>query len=258
MTFINNYDTCEITGHRDDPTYRVLSCTNILNENDKHFLYNNKFSMCANHYCAITYDITSQKHNTLTCSGSILVFKDSSFFNPINILRPLIEQLIQFPSTSNDLFGNNFRYYYVKDTRTSFVEDIIDLNCTNDFSTCLKFENGASFCMGNVLDVRILRSIPSLVLGFSTSFLIVCVVYLLLREHLGYMKNFVTVFVYCFPLLGISLIMNYYFAINVTSYVFGNIIVVFFFPLLISYTETYFSAYNRKVSLSNQNEVMGG
>ena len=242
MILKNNFDTCSIINHRDDPLYRVLSCTNLMNENDKHFLYNSKVAMCENHYCAITYDITNFKHNTITCSGAIFI-QSSGFYNPLNVNSPRLDDLKEFPTNNFNIFRENYKLYYIKDSRTSFVHNIANVNCTNDFQTCLSFVNGQSFCIGNVDDIRMIGLVPSFVFGVIISFMITTISYLLLKEEIHYMRNFVTIVIYLVPLFAIGLILNAYFSFSLTAYVFGNIIITTLVPLLLGYLESYFEIY---------------
>lgn len=237
-THRNNYDECLITSHPDDPNYRILSCKNYMNEQDKHFLYDNQFAMCNNHYCAITFDVTDLTHKILTCSGSIFKFDKEKFFNPLNIYKPSFDELLPLPS---DVFATEFENYYLKDSRTAFSDNLVSVNCSNDYSTCLEFENGESFCMGNAKDIFIINSFPSFIIGIMISLLFVTFIFLSLRQYIRYFRNIVMIFMYAVPLISIALIFNSLFAMSFVSYAIGNIIIVVGVPITVNYVDSFFT-----------------
>lgn len=241
--FNNTFDKCRILGHQDDPNYRVLYCLNILNDYDKHFIYQDNFAMCENHYCAVVYDITDLSHSIVTCSGAIFSFQGDNYFNPINIFSPVLDELIQFPGTSLDFLASNFGYYYVKDSRSSFSQNVVGVNCTNDFATCLTFEDGSSFCMGNVKDVLVIHPVASFIIGVCIALMFVTLVFLVLRQYVEYFRNIVMITIYTIPLVGMTLVMNSVFAITIMAYVVGNITVMIAFPLITVYVESFFERY---------------
>lgn len=245
----NTYDSCIILPHQSDSDYNVLSCVNILNERDKHFLYEDQFAMCANHYCAIVFDITSLTHSMITCSGAILSFQETSYFNPINAFTPITSDLKEFPQNLLDIISNNFKYYYLKDSRTTFRNNVVKINCTNDYSTCLEFEDGRSFCMGNIKDIIILHPISSFVIGIAIAMAFTTLVYVALRPYIHYIKNVITISVYTIPLIGMFLIMNSVFAISISYYIIGNILVMTMLPLITTFVDSFFEIYIKDLKI---------
>jgi hypothetical protein len=199
--------------------------------------------MCRYHYCAIVYDITALTHSILTCSGAILNFQGSKFFNPINVYTPMLEDMKPYPNSMIDFFGNQFQYYYIKDSRSSFAENIISVNCTNDFTTCIQFEGGKSFCMGNVQDIRVLHPLSSFVLGTIVAMFFVTIVYISLSHLINYFRNVVATTLYIVPIVGMSLVINAVFAIHTAAYVIGIFLVLVLVPLISSFIELIFEKY---------------
>jgi len=242
VTLSNKYDRCKII-EVEESDNTILACSNLLNEKDSHYLYNNEYTMCENHYCAVILDIADNSHKKLTCSGIILRFQGENFFNPLNVYTPKLDGLIEYPNSDFNLFGSPFEFFYVKDSRSNFNANIKSVNCTNDFATCVTFEDDRSFCMGNVQDVLIIHSTASFIIGLCVSLFFITVVFLSLRQYVDYMKHFITLFVYTIPLVGVALIANSMFAMSTSMYITGNIIVIIVFPLLTTYVDSMFEKY---------------
>lgn len=236
----NKYDSCKVIDHEDSPDYRVLKCQNYMNEIDQHFIYNNQFAMCKYHYCAIVYDVSDLTHSILTCSGAIFRFDTTKFFNPLNVYVPDFEEIKALPK---DTFENTFEKYYLKDSRTSFSQDIDSVNCTNNYKTCLTFDDGNSVCIGSVDDIFVLDSFPSFIIGVMTAILFSTFVYLTLRRFVRYFRNIVIIVMYFVPLLSIALIFNSVLVLSYLPYVLGNLVVMFSIPLMSSYTDELFDKY---------------
>jgi hypothetical protein len=203
--FATYFDKCSILTIK-GITEKVLSCINFMGDVKKNIIYNNKYAICEYHYCSILKNRGTGRHNTLSCSGGIMRFgDDNKFFNPLTPFEIKFDEMVQMPMSTVELMAVDLEYYYTNDIRTTFSQDIINLNCTNTFKTCLTFSN-ATLCFGNTYDQSIIHSEQALVWGSMTSLFVGSFVVFILMPRLKDRGMFYLLFTYLFPLIGIILI----------------------------------------------------
>lgn len=194
------FDTCSLLRITGIPQ-NVLSCVNFMGQKDRHVLYNKKYTMCEYHYCAIIQSRVTGRHNTVTCSGGIMHFENDKFFNPVTPFIVDFTMMMEMPESSVELMGVDLDFYYAKDIRTTFSDDIYDLNCTNDFGTCLTFSN-TSVCFGNTQGVGMVRSKEALVWGSMTSLVLGSFVLFVLAPRLKDRSSFYMILLYIIPFVS--------------------------------------------------------
>ena len=200
----------------------MLRCVNFLNVEDRHYIVPGMVAMCNMHVCAVRLDDDGM-HRTLTCSGAILripggggVGSHVNFFNPVNIRRPLFDELTPLPPNTVDFLAFNYEYYYVKDSRTTFAYDIADLSCTNGFTTCVRLTNNETICMGNEGGVLTFSSLSSFIIGFETALVLWVGLYILFRPFLKVNSNLLLyVVVFVIPSSAFLMIMSSTMALSV-------------------------------------------
>lgn len=229
--FSTYFDRCEFT--RDgDINENVMSCINFMGQIDKNIVYSDKFSICEYHYCSILKDRQSGRHNTLSCSGGILrLGDDNQFFNPITPFKIKFDEMVRMPMSSVELMAAELEYYYAKDIRTSFSEDIIDLNCTNDFKTCIQFNNG-TLCFGNTFDQKLVGSREALVWGSMTSLVVGAFVIFVLMPRFKNRGMFYMLFTYLLPLAGIIFLYAGLVLGPKIPFIMSSVMVFLLFPIL--------------------------
>lgn len=225
----NYFDICkigEVNG------LKTLTCQNFMGEIEKNYLYGSALSFCEYHYCAIVKDRVGGKHNTLSCSGMIMEFDVSYFFNPItpfildfNLMKPM-------PTSSVDLLGLGLIHFYAKDIQTRFDQDIMSINCTNDLKTCLTFSN-SSMCFGNMDDVKVVHSKQAVTWGAMTSLVVGAFVIFALMPRISKTRSGAYVFLfYILPIFSACLI---YFGVMLSPkipFAAGTFLVMWTFPLV--------------------------
>lgn len=236
MSFYNNtFDSCDFIPHSTGNGQQVMYCINFMNNHLKHFVYDNQYSMCKNHYCVVTNDVSNLEHRVVSCSGAIIRFNENDYFNPINTKRPLFDDLVKLPSNIPDFlsFGND--YYYLHDSRTTFNKDVMKINCTNDYKTCVEFDDGSSRCFGNISNIKIFDSLSSFIIGSNMTLIIVSMIYLGLKPYFRYARHVFTFFNIVFPVLAIALILNGTMAIITLPYVLGCLVIVCIVPMFMDH-----------------------
>jgi hypothetical protein len=63
-------------------------------------------------------------------------------------------------------------YYYVKDNRMAFDENIVSLDCSDWMQTCVYFEDSTSTCFGNTSGVPIFDDVSSFLFGVNVALVV--------------------------------------------------------------------------------------
>ena len=216
----------------DGITEKILSCINFMGDVDKNVIYSDKYAICEYHYCSILKNRGTGRHNVLSCSGGMMRFgDDNQFFNPLTPFEIKFSEMVQMPMSAVELMGVDLEYYYAKDIRTNFAQDITNLNCTNDFKTCLTFTN-ATLCFGNTRDNAIVHSRQAVVWGVVTSLVLGSFVVFILMPRLRDRGMFYLLFTYIVPLLGFILIYAGLFLGPKIPFVMASVLVFMLFPIV--------------------------
>jgi hypothetical protein len=232
MAGLSNYfDECKLE-EVDGITDKIFTCKNFMGQIDRHVLYSDKYAICEYHYCVIQKNRQYGSHTTLSCSGAMMRFgSDNQFFNPITPFEVKFSEMVRMPISSVELMGVELEYYYSKDVRTIFSEDIIDLNCTNDFKTCLTFNN-ATTCFGNINNQEIIHSEQALVWGSMTSLVLGSFVVFVLMPKLRHRGLFYMLAMYLIPLIGIVLIYSGIILGAKIPFIMSGVFVFLLFPII--------------------------
>lgn len=199
------FDNCELSTVEGIPQ-TILSCINFMGETDQHVVFNNKYAICEYHYCAIILNRVTNRHNTLTCSGGIMRFGDDNyFFNPITLFKLDFSKMLPLPTSAVEVLGYGLEFFYSKDIRTTFQDDIMDVTCTNDFQTCLRFHNG-TVCFGNTQDIGIMHTPQAYMWGCVNSIILGAFVLFFLTPRLKDRHLWYLFFLFVIPVAGVSLI----------------------------------------------------
>lgn len=225
------FDSCSIL-KLSGINQHVMSCINFMGQMDRHILYQDKYATCEYHYCAIIYNRVSGRHNTITCSGGIMHFDDDKhFFNPITPFELNFTKMVEMPMSTVELMGVDLDFYYAKDIRTSFMDDIIDVNCTNNFRTCLTFSN-TSACFGNTQGVDMVHSKEALVWGSMTSLVLGSFVLFVISPRLADRSTFFIIILYLIPLVCSILLYSGIFLGPKVPFIMSSVMVFALFPII--------------------------
>lgn len=231
MVFLRNQFTmCTVDDHSSGG--QVLSCLNTMGDRHRYFVYDSKVAMCEYHMCTVILDRKDNAHNQIACSGAIMRFGDDKYyFNPLTPFGINFGKMLPMSRSAVDYFAVNVQYFFQSDVRSTFENDIMDINCTNDMRTCLTFTN-KTLCFGNVEDTTIIHSTESLIHGIIISFLVGSLCYIFLRKEVKWFPlSFVFAF-YIVPLVGIGMAYCGWFLSMSIPYLMGNAIVLFLFQFL--------------------------
>lgn len=170
MSFENTFDRC----HRDVDNAEILTCSNFLNDQASFLVEDNGdyVANCAYHQCVVMRDAYSLDKNVLSCSGLVFEFdaSSSSMFVPLTSNVFLKENAIALPQRLLDQLSSRFSYYYVKDVRTVFSQNISKVVCDDGFKTSITLEDGSVIHWGNLEDEPILHGLESFLVGLSVAF----------------------------------------------------------------------------------------
>lgn len=231
----NTFDKCRFIQHSSNPEQVVSECTNYLHDSERLFVYRNNFAMCKYHYCAVLFELAGEHHNKLSCSGAIYAWGsglDAKYsFNPVVNVDVDFERMNSLPSGTIEWPLSGKTFYYLKDSRMEFYSEITDVNCTDDFKTCLSFEGGGSMCFGNVGDVMIIDSLFAFALGMITGLMMLILVYIVVSMRYVSLSNLKLVVINAIPLLGIVFILHGFTLISVGAFVLGNVLVGLLVPV---------------------------
>lgn len=183
--------------------------------------------------CVVLKDRKNDFQNKVACSGTIMRFNDDMYyFNPLTPFGINFDKMIPLTNSAVDYFGGvNVQYYFQNDVRSTFAEEILAINCTNEMKTCLQFSN-TSLCFGNVENTTIIHSTTALFHGIISAFVAGTVGYLFIKEYvMGYRMLFVISF-YLVPLMAVGMIYTGFFLTMSVPFLMGNSIVIFVFTLL--------------------------
>jgi hypothetical protein len=203
-----------------------------MGDTETNYLHGAEVALCKFHYCAVLNERVDNTHNKLTCSGVVMQFGTDDYFNPItpylldlNLMKPM-------PTSSVNVLSTDIAYYYAKDIRTTFYNDILSVNCTNDLKTCITFNN-SSMCFGNVDDVHLISSQQAVAWGAMTSLIVgAFVVFVVMPRISKWRGGTYMLFLYLVPLVGTIFI---YFGVALspkTPFVVGILIITWTFPLV--------------------------
>lgn len=227
--FENYFDSCRVNN---TGTPAKITCQNFMGQIDTNYLHENKLALCEYHYCAIIKTKPNGNHDTLSCSGAIMRFGDNDYFyNPITPLKVDFSKMKPMPSSSVGLFSTSIDFYYAKDVRTRFDRNILSVNCTNSFKTCLVFED-KTLCLGNVHNQHFVTSQQALTWGavvslFIGAFVVFCVMPIM------YKRPSWQVFVMMLLPVGASILLFSGIALGaVFPFVVGNFLVLWTFPVV--------------------------
>jgi hypothetical protein len=226
-TYFDKCDVGRIEGISED----VMTCINSMGENDIHVLYDSKRAVCEYHYCAIILNRDTDRHNKITCSGGILNFGDGLFFNPITPFIMKFADMVALPPSAVDVMGVDMGYYYVKDVRTTFAENVIGINCTNDFKTCLTFSD-TSVCFGNVRDINVHHSSNVVVWGVISSLFIGAFVIFILMPKFKRWSLWYLIAAYLIPVIGVSCLYVGIFIAPDMPFIMANMMIFALFPII--------------------------
>lgn len=228
----NTFDTCKFISHSTNPEQIISECTNKMHEIDRLFVWTDKFVMCKYHYCAVLVELAGGTHKTISCSGAMMGWGDPTaqqVFNPISNQDMHLSFMHTYP-VEWPLSGKD--YYYIKDTRMSFPDNVVNINCTDDFKTCFEFETGTSQCLGNTEDIPIIDSTFSFIIGVNVAVATAAMIFFGLGIYIKRLGRNATMLIYFFPLLGIALVMRGFLLLSLGPYVAGNILVIYLFPTI--------------------------
>lgn len=237
MTSLSNkFDQCEFTSHSSNPEQIIAQCTNSMNEISRNFIWDNQFVMCKYHYCGILSQLVGEEHNTITCSGAVLAWgstpTSNRIFNPVVNQDLYWENMMALPDGFVEWPLSGLSYYYYKDNRMVFPENVININCTDDFKTCYKFESGRSECLGNVGDQIIIDSTFSFVLGLNIALAVTAIIYFAMAKYFKSLSHYTIMVIYFFPLAAITLLLQGLIILSLGAYILGNLLMIYFFPSL--------------------------
>lgn len=226
MVLRNQFSLCTVDDHSSGG--EVLSCLNTMGDRHRYFVYDSQVAMCEYHMCVIVLDRKDNAHNQLVCSGGIMRFGDDLYyFNPLTPFGINFDKMLPLSRSSVDYFATNVQYFFQSDVRSTFQHDIMEVNCTNNMRTCIKFSN-SSVCFGNVEDTAIIHSTESLIYGIVVSFFVGALCYIFIRDRVPDDKSLYYVFAfYLIPLVGIGMFFNGWFLTIPIPYIMGNAIVLF-------------------------------
>jgi hypothetical protein len=231
MVVSTYFDSCTL-GQVDGIQEQVLSCTNFMGAVDKHVLYRGVYSSCEYHYCALIYDRVSLRHNTISCSGGVMRFNNNELFlNPITPFILDFAKMIRMPVSAVELLGTNLEFYYAKDVRTTFALDIVSVNCTNSFKTCLTFTN-TSVCFGNLDDTNVVNSPEAMVWGAVSSLVIGALFIFVLLPNIRYRSSWFLSLLYFIPLVSVTLLYMGIFLGPTPPFIISELIVFMVFHII--------------------------
>lgn len=224
------FDECSVD-YREGFSQQISSCINFMGQTDTHVLFENKIAVCEYHHCVIPINGATNRHNILSCSGGILNFGEGLFLNPVTPFIMDFDSMVRLPPSAVDLMAGNLQYYYAKDIRTAFEHDIVDINCTNDFKTCLTFAN-TSTCFGNVDDVNVHHSEEMLVWGVINSLFIGSFVVFVLFNRFKSWTLWHFIAAYLCPVVAMVSMYAGIFLAPLIPFVMMNLIVFALFPIV--------------------------
>ena len=230
MTFRNIFSLCTVDDHSNGG--EIFSCMNIMGDKTTYFIHDSKIAMCEYHTCLVLSNKNDNSHKQLACSGAILRMGDDLYYyNPLTPFGINFDKMLPLPKSTVDSFSGEYQYYFQNDVRSTFSENIMDINCTNDMRTCLTFTNN-SICFGNIENNVIIHSLSSLIYGVIVAFTFGTIMYVLLKKKvIQYPLSFVFTF-YIIPLIGLGMMYNGLFLTMAIPYVTGNIIVLALFQFM--------------------------
>jgi hypothetical protein len=225
----NYFDTCDID---DSDSPAVFSCLNFMGDTDKNYLYGDNVALCEYHYCMIIESRTTGKHDTLSCSGAIMRFGDDNYyFNPITPFIADFKKMKPMPPSAVELMSLEIDYYYAKDVRTRFNQEIETVKCTNDFKTCVTFDN-STLCFGNIRNQHIVHTPQALTWGTMSSLLIGAFTIFIVVPKMRTRAPWQVFVMYLLPIASVILI---YFGLILSPklpFAAGNFLVMWAFPLV--------------------------
>lgn len=142
----------------------------------------NFIKMCDYHYCVMFKD----EHKTISCSGYLLKLIGGDMNTYINALSPN-DEAIDFTANSDNVhpIGKAFKGYnvliesFVQNVQTTFEKNIVDVDCGELHSTCVRFEDdGEVQCFG-ANEFKFYDSASSLIFGLLIPGVLSLTMYLL-------------------------------------------------------------------------------
>jgi hypothetical protein len=232
----NTFDHCDFVSHSSDPIQIVAQCTNNMHEISRNFVWNDKFVMCKYHYCTILTQMAGDRHNTISCSGAMLSWGSEpdggTIYNPITNQDLTWGSMHALPDGSVEWPLSGMDFYYFKDARMTFPEDVVNVNCTDDFKTCYEFDSGASECIGNIDGQFIMDSVFSFVIGLNIALAVAAIIYFGMGRYVRRLGQYTVMTIYFFPLAALTLMIRAFIIFNMGAYIAGNLLIIYLFPTI--------------------------
>jgi hypothetical protein len=169
------------------------------------------------------------------------------YFNPLTPHGLEFSEMVVMTPSSVDVLASSFQYFYHNDVRSTFTNDLVNVNCTNDFKTCVN-TNTSSICFGNTGETQVIHSLNALIYGLVTTALIGTLMYLILRKKSDpYSTTFLSIF-YVLPVIGTTLILLGLLLMPIIPYLLGIAIIMGIFPYI------YFPAVDLNKNLEKRRE----
>jgi len=237
MSWLNNtFDNCKFVSHSSDPLQIVSECTNKMNEIDRNFVWKDRFVMCKFHYCQVLVELAGGAHNTISCSGAMIGWtsdkRADKIFNPITNQDLTYYAMQELPDGAVEWPLSGLTHWYLKDARMTFPENVVNINCTDNYQTCYEFESGASECLGNVNGQFMMDSVFSFVIGLNISLAVAAIVYFGMGRYIRRLGQYPIIFIYFFPLAAITLVLRGFLILSLGAYIAGNLLIIYLFPTI--------------------------
>lgn len=153
-------------------------------------------------------------------------------YNPITNQDLVWDSMYALPDGSVEWPLSGMDFYYIKDARMSFPEDVVNVNCTDDFKTCYEFSSGTSECIGNVEGQFIMDSVFSFVLGLNIALATAAIIYFSMGRYIRRLGQYTVMTIYFFPLAALTLMMRAFIIFSMGAYIAGNLLIIYLFPTI--------------------------
>lgn len=214
----------------------IAQCTNKMHEISRNFVWNDQFTMCKYHYCTILTQMAGEGHNSISCSGAMMAWGSFStsdrVYNPITNQDLVWDSMHPLPDGAVEWPLSGMKHYYFKDARMTFPENVMSVNCTDDFRTCYEFESGKSECIGNTEGQFIMDSMFSFVIGLNIALAVAAIIYFGMGRHIRRLGQYTIMSIYFFPLAALTLLLRGFIIFSLGAYVAGNLLIVYLFPTI--------------------------
>lgn len=237
MIVENFFDRCVI----EDLTsslLKTIECTNFMN--DRYISTIKDISdiiSCKYHLCIASINQDDSSKHVLSCSGAVLKYSSESFLNPLIDKSINIDIALPLPNGIVETISPNLKYYYVKDVRTVFKDDILSMSCSDDFLTTVKLKNGDEHMWGNIENENIFHSGISFVLGIVITISCYIVTFWFLKLWVDNMeslnKRLIKMIIFSFLIALLSLVLFHVAITELFSFIFGVIFI--YIPIVILY-----------------------